>query len=211
MLHHRESRLCECVHTGNISTTGVVGQNNSQETPGEVDISISMGSPGRPPVPAPSGAGPVHFLGGTVSRGGGTVSISNSPGVSRETPGSGPLGNRRCIHIHFTGGLSGGRTCIHIHLPGGLPCGRPADHPNKVVVDIFPLSISGLRSAAGHVLRRRPHGRAQGEGTEGTRPSGVTSTWPFPIGGFGGGPPGADPIKTLLKLYYNPCQNPIKT
>jgi hypothetical protein len=28
---------------------------------------------------------------------------------------------------------------IHIYLPGGLPGGCPADHPDEMVVDIFPF------------------------------------------------------------------------
>ena len=32
-----------------------------------------------------------------------------------------------------------GRSCINIHLTGSLPGGSPADHPDEVVVDMFPL------------------------------------------------------------------------
>ncbi len=35
---------------------------------------------------------------------------------------------------------------MHIHFPWGLPRGSPADHPNEVVVDIFPLRAMGIRS-----------------------------------------------------------------
>ncbi len=57
--------------------------------------------------------------------------------TSQETPGE--------VDIRFR--PPGGRKRVHIHLPRGLPEGSPADHPNEVVVDIFPLGrMSSWRS-----------------------------------------------------------------
>jgi hypothetical protein len=73
----------------------------------------------------------------------GNLSTTTSLGWSAGLPLGRPPG--RWIWKRFR--PPGGRKRIHIHLPRGLPEGSPADHPNEVVVDIFPLRrMSSWRS-----------------------------------------------------------------